>query len=234
MSYHAVATLAPVDAKKKRAAEHAVSLIENKMKVGLGTGSTATFAVLALGRRVREGLKVHGVPTSESTRKLAEKEGVPLLSFDEVERLDLCFDGADEADPQLNLTKGGGGALLREKVVAYASERFFCIVDDGKLVEKLHAFPLPVEIVPFAAKVVERAIARLGGQPTLRRREGKPYVTDNGLWILDCAFAPIDDPPTLARALSSIPGIAEHGLFCGMVAKMIVGTDDGVRVIERK
>ena len=227
------ASLSPVDKKKQRAAEHAVSLIENKMKVGLGTGSTATFAVLALGKRVREGLKVHGVPTSESTRKLAQQEGVPLLSFDDVERLDLCFDGADEADPQLNLTKGGGGALLREKVVAYASERFFCIVDDGKLVDRLHAFPLPVEIVPFAVKVVERALVRLGAQATLRQRDGKTYVTDNGLWILDCRFPPIEDPPTLARALSSIPGIAEHGLFCGMVHTMIAGTADGVRVIER-
>ena len=194
--------LSAVDAKKKRAAEHAVSLIEKGMKVGLGTGSTAKFAVLALAQRVREGLKVHGVPTSEATRALAQQEGVPLLSFDDVERLDLCFDGADEADPRLNLTKGGGGALLREKVVAYTSERFFCIVDDGKLVDKLHAFPLPVEIVPFAVKVVERALGRLGATPTLRTRDGKTYVTDNGLWILDCRFPPIDDPPTLAaRAL---------------------------------
>lgn len=223
----------PSDAKKRRAAEHAVSLIDKGMKVGLGTGSTANYAVIALGQRVREGLKVHGVPTSESTRRLAQQHGVPLLSFDDVERLDLCFDGADEADPQLNLTKGGGGALLREKVVAYASERFFCIVDDAKLVDKLHAFALPVEIVPFAAKVVERAIWRLGAQPMLRMRDHAPYVTDNGLWILDCRFPPIADPPTLARALSSIPGVAEHGLFCGMVDKMIVGTDEGVRIIER-
>lgn len=228
----ATASLSPQDAKKKRAAEHAVSLIDKGMKVGLGTGSTARFAVLALARRVRdEKLKVHGVPTSEATRKLAEEHGVPLLSFDDVERLDLCFDGADEADPQLNLTKGGGGALLREKVVAYASERFYCVVDDGKLVDKLHAFPLPVEIVPFAARVVERALLRLGAEPTLRQRDGKTYVTDNGLWILDCKFPPIADPPTLARALSGIPGVAEHGLFCGMVHTLIAGTDDGVKII---
>jgi ribose 5-phosphate isomerase A len=228
-------TLSPTDMKKKRAAEHAVSLIEKGMKVGLGTGSTAKFAVEALGRRVRdEGLKVHGVPTSEATRKLAQEQGVPLLSFDDVERLDLCFDGADEADPNLNLTKGGGGALLREKVVAYASERFYCVVDDGKLVDKLHAFPLPVEIIPFAHKVVERALVRLGMQPTLRQRDGKTYVTDNGLWILDCKTQPLDDPPALARALSSIPGVAEHGLFCGMVHALIAGTDTGTRVIEKR
>ncbi len=224
--------MATTDEKKQRAAEHAVSLIENKMKVGLGTGSTAKFAVEALGRRVREGLKVHGVPTSESTRKLAQEQGIPVLSFDDVERLDLCFDGADEVDKDLNLTKGGGGALLREKVVAYSSERFYCIVDDGKLKDKLHAFPLPVEIVPFAQKVVERALRRLGLEPTLRVRDGKTYVTDNGLWIVDCKMAPVDDPPRLATALSAIPGVAEHGLFCGMVHTLIAGTDDGVKVVQ--
>lgn len=220
------------DQKKQRAAEHAVSLIENKMKVGLGTGSTAKYAVEALGKRVREGLKVHGVPTSEATRQLAQALGISILSFDEVERLDMCFDGADEADGKLNLTKGGGGALLREKVVAYASEKFFCVVDDAKLVDKLHAFPLPVEVIPFALKVVERSLVKLGLTPTLRQRDGKTYVTDNGLWIVDCAMAPLDDPPRLAAALSSIPGVAEHGLFCGMVHTLIVGTDDGVKVIR--
>ena len=149
-------SLSAVDIKKKNAAEHAVSLVQSGMKVGLGTGSTAKFAVEALGRRIRdEGLKVKGVPTSEATRKLAVEQGVPLLSFEQADRLDLCIDGADEADPGLNLTKGGGGALLREKVVAFVSERFYCVVDDAKLVDKLHAFPLPIEVVPFAAKVVE-------------------------------------------------------------------------------
>ncbi|MBI1948905.1 MAG: ribose-5-phosphate isomerase RpiA [Deltaproteobacteria bacterium] len=227
-------TLGPVDQKKKNAADHAVSLITNGMKVGLGTGSTAKFAVEALGRRIKaEGLKVKGVPTSEATRKLALEQGVPLLSFEEADRLDLCIDGADEADAGLNLTKGGGGALLREKVVAFVSERFYCVVDDAKLVDKLHAFPLPLEVVPFAEKVVARELVRLGGQPMLRTRDGAPYLTDNGLWILDCRFPPIDDPPMLARALSSIPGIAEHGLFCGLTHALVVGTDQGVKVIER-
>jgi len=224
-----------IDSKKRRAAEHAVTFIENGMKVGLGTGSTAKFAVEALAKRVRnEGLKVVGVPTSEATRKQAEAEGIKLASFDDVTRLDVCFDGADEADKNLNLTKGGGGALLREKVVAFVSERFYCIVDDQKLVDKLHAFPLPVEVIPFAVKVVERSLVKLGAAPTLRQKKDGTgtYVTDNGLWILDCAFAPIEDPPTLARALSSIPGIAEHGLFCGMVHALIAGTDDGVKVIQ--
>lgn len=223
-----------IDAQKKRAAAHVVSLVDNHMKVGLGTGSTAKHAVAALGRRVRdEGLKIKAVPTSEATRQQAEAEGIPLVSFEHVDRLDVCFDGADEADARLNLTKGGGGALLREKVVAFTSERFFCIVDEGKLVEQLHAFPLPVEVVPFAARVVEREIERLGGRPTLRRRDGREYVTDNGLWILDCSFPPMKDPPALARALSAIPGIAEHGLFCGMVHQLVVGTDEGVRIFDR-
>lgn len=227
-------SLSVVDQKKKNAAEHAVAQIESGMRVGLGTGSTAKFAVMALGRRIKdEGLKIKGVPTSEATRALAVEHGVPLLSFEEADRLDVCIDGADEADPGLNLTKGGGGALLREKVVAFVSERFTCVVDDAKLVDKLHAFPLPIEVVPFAEKVVERELVRLGGQPVLRKRDGGPYLTDNGLWILDCRFPPIDDPPMLARALSSIPGVAEHGLFCGLAHALVVGTDSGVRVIER-
>jgi ribose 5-phosphate isomerase A len=225
--------LSLVDAQKKRAAEYAVGRIESGMRVGLGTGSTARFAVAALGARVRaEGLKVKAVPTSEATRRQAEEEGIPVVGFDTVDRLDLCFDGADEADPQLNLTKGGGGALLREKVVAFTSARFYCIVDRAKLVDKLHAFPLPVEVIPFAAKIVEREIRALGAEPTLRQRDGKPYVTDNGLWILDCRFPPIHDPPGLARAFAQIPGIAEHGLFCGMVHELVVGTDDGVQILK--
>lgn len=226
-------TLSPVDLQKKRAAEYAVAQIENGMKVGLGTGSTARFAVAALGERQRkEGIKVKAVPTSEATKKQAEEEGIAVVSFDHIDRLDMCFDGADEADPQLNLTKGGGGALLREKVVAFVSAKFYCIVDSAKLVDKLHAFPLPIEIVPFAQKMVEREVRALGGEPTLRQKDGKTYVTDNGLWILDCRFPPIDNPPLLAKAFSSIPGIAEHGLFCGMVHELIVGTDDGVTVIK--
>lgn len=226
-------TLSRVDAQKKRAADYAVGKIESGMKVGLGTGSTARFAVAALGARVRaEGLKVKAVPTSEATRRQAEEEGIAVVGFDTVDRLDLCFDGADEADPQLNLTKGGGGALLREKVVAFTSAKFFCIVDEAKLVDKLHAFPLPVEVIPFAVKIVEREVRALGAEPALRLRDGKPWVTDNGLWILDCRFPPIHDPPLLARAFAQIPGIAEHGLFCGMVHELIVGTDDGVRILR--
>lgn len=226
--------LSRVDQQKKRAAEHAVTLIESGMKVGLGTGSTARYAVAALGRRVREeGLKLKAVPTSEATRQQAIEEGITVVGFEHVDHLDLCFDGADEVDPQLNLTKGGGGALLREKVVAFSSSRFVCIVDDAKCVTHLHAFPLPLEVVPFAIKVVEREVAALGGVPTLRQKNGATFVTDNGLWILDCRFPPILDPPQLAKAFAGIPGIAEHGLFCGMVHDLVVGTDAGVTVTTR-
>jgi ribose 5-phosphate isomerase A len=226
-------TLARIDAQKQRAADYVVQKIESGMRVGLGTGSTARFAVAALGARIRaEGLKVKAIPTSEATRRQAEEEGIPLVGFDTVDRLDLCFDGADEADAQLNLTKGGGGALLREKVVVFTSASFYCIVDEAKLVDKLHAFPLPVEVIPFAARIVEREVRALGAEPVLRQRDGQPFVTDNGLWILDCKFPPIHDPALLARAFAQIPGIAEHGLFCGMVHELVVGTDDGVRVLR--
>lgn len=225
--------LSPVDQQKKRAAEYAVGLIETGMKVGLGTGSTARFAVAALGERLRnEGLKIKAVPTSEATRKQAVDEGITVVTFDQVDMLDMCFDGADEADPKLNLTKGGGGALLREKVVAHASSRFYCVVDEAKLVDKLHAFPLPLEVVPFAASAVRREVEKLGGAPTLRLSGTETYVTDNGLWILDCVFPPIENPPELAKAFKAIPGIAEHGLFCGMVHELVVGTNDGVKVIK--
>ncbi|HEY1097742.1 MAG TPA: ribose-5-phosphate isomerase RpiA [Myxococcota bacterium] len=227
--------LSRVDLQKKRAAEHAVSLIETNMKVGLGTGSTARFAVAALGQRIRdEGLKIKAVPTSEATKQQAIEEGITVVSFDQVERLDLCFDGADEVDPQLNLTKGGGGALLREKVVAFSSSRFVCVVDEAKCVPALHAFPVPLEVVPFAVKVVEREVRALGGEPTLRVRDGQPFVTDNGLLILDCRFPPIKEPALLAKAFASIPGIAEHGLFVDIVHDLVVGTDDGVQVTTRR
>jgi ribose 5-phosphate isomerase A len=225
--------LSPVDAQKQRAAQYAVAQIESGMTIGLGTGSTARFAVAALGARLRnENLKVKAIPTSEATRRQAQEEGIPLTHFDVVDRLDLCFDGADEADRRLNLTKGGGGALLREKVVAFTAARFYCIVDQAKVVEKLHAFPLPIEVIPFALKIVEREVKALGAEPVLRQKDGQPFVTDNGLWILDCRFPPIHDPPMLARAFAQIPGIAEHGLFCGMVHELVVGTDDGVQILK--
>ncbi len=176
----------------------------------------------------RQGLKVRGVPTSEATRRLADAEGIPLLTFDDVTSLDLAIDGADEADARLALIKGGGGALLREKVVARAAKRFVVIADSTKLVPTLGAFPLPVEVIPFASRVVADEIRRLGGEPFLRRtKDGATYVTDNGNWILDCRFGPITHPGRLASALDGVPGIAEHGLFVNMAALLIVGLPGG-------
>lgn len=226
--------LSPADLEKRAAAERAVEFVRDGMRIGLGTGSTASFAVKALGAKVRAGMRIQGVPTSEATRRLAESEGIPLLTFDDAQRLDLCIDGADEADRNLCLIKGGGGALLREKVVAFASARFLVVMDSKKLVERLGVFPLPVEVIPFAWRVVAREIESLGGAPALRKRDGVTMVTDNGNWILDCAFGAISDPPALARRLSGIPGIAEHGLFVGMATELIVGRGSGTEILTAR
>lgn len=228
------APLSDVEAEKFRAGARAAEFAEDGMLVGLGSGSTSKYAVRALGARVRAGLRIKGVPTSEETRRWAEAEGIPLVPLADVARLDLAIDGADEIDPALNLIKGGGGCHLREKVVASLAERFVVVADAKKLVPKLGAFSLPVEIAPFAESVVARAVERLGALPTLRRRGDAPYVTDNGLWILDCSFGRIEDPPALARALDALPGVAEHGLFCGMATLAVVGRRYGVELIPRR
>jgi ribose 5-phosphate isomerase A len=222
-----------VTEQKRRAAAAVVAMIEDGMKVGIGTGSTARFATELLGQRVAQGLRIHGIPTSEPARLLASQCGVPLTTFDKVTTLDFAYDGADEIDADHNLIKGGGGALLREKVVAHNAERFCCIVDQAKVVSRLGRFALPVEVVPFAVKTIERELVRLGAAPALRMNNDAPFVTDNGLWILDAAFGDIREPGLLAHALSSLPGVAEHGLFCGMVDTVIVGTDTGVNVFAR-
>lgn len=225
---------AEIEAEKRHAGERAALFVEDGMTVGLGTGSTAVHAVRALGARVRAGLRIRGVPTSEATRILAEAEGIPLAPLDDVERLDVAIDGADEIDSDLNLTKGGGGALLREKVVASLATTFVVIADAQKLVPRLGAFALPVEVVPFAVPTVARAIRRLGGEPTRRAKGGAPYVTDNGLAIFDCRFGRIEDPPALARALDAVVGVAEHGLFCGMTTYAVVGRRTGVEIVPRR
>jgi ribose 5-phosphate isomerase A len=224
-----------VDAQKDAAAARAVAEIRSGMTVGLGTGSTAAFAVKRLGARVREGLRIRGVPTSEGTRALAAAEGIPIVSLDDVDMIDVAIDGTDEADGNLDLIKGGGGALLREKVVAGLAKRFIVIADQNKLVPTLGAFPLPVEIVPFARAVVARSAATLGCEPSLRLgRDGRPFVTDNGNHILDCRFGRITDAAAIAARLDATPGVAEHGLFLGMAEILVLGQADGsVREIRR-
>jgi ribose 5-phosphate isomerase A len=227
-----------IDDQKRAAAKAALHYVKPGMKLGLGTGSTAKHFVDCIGDMVKAGFEIVCVPTSETTRKQAEALGIPLTTLDETPRLDLTVDGADELDGDLNLIKGGGGALLREKIVATSSKTMIVIADASKRVERLGAFPLPIEVIPFGVKAtawkIERAFDHVGctGKITLRVRDGKPFVSDNNNLILDCALGVIPDPPRLAAHLSGIPGIADHGLFIGIARKAILGTPVGVRTLE--
>jgi ribose 5-phosphate isomerase A len=228
------------EAQKRAAAARAVEFVRPGMKLGLGTGSTAKHFVDLLGERVKAGLDVICVPTSEATHAQAKSLGIPLTTLDDTPALDLTVDGADEIDPKLNLIKGGGGALLREKIVAAASARMIVISDPSKLVQTLGRFPLPVEVTPFgytATRIaVEKAISSLQKPGTLSLRKGKdghPFVTDGGHWIIDAALARIDDPEAMAHALSGIPGVMEHGLFVGLATLVIIGGPDGIKILER-
>jgi ribose 5-phosphate isomerase A len=222
---------------KEASGRRAAGFVEDGMTLGLGTGSTVHFALLGLSERIRaEGLRVRGVPTSLDTERKAREWGIPLLELGAADSLDLAIDGADEIDAQFRMIKGGGGALLREKVVASLARRVVIVVGENKVVARLGTtFALPVEVVPFALPSVARAIARLGCTPRERQREGKSYRTDNGNAILDCSFAQgIADPGALERALRTVPGVVESGLFLGLAHVLVVGKDDGsVEVRER-
>jgi len=219
--------------EKELTGRAAAALVRDGDVVGLGTGSTAYFMVIALGERVKTGMKIIGIPTSVKTGDLARSVGIPLTTLDEHPEIDITIDGADELDARLRLIKGGGGALLREKVVASASKKMVVIADSGKVVSVLGKFPLPVEVIAFARAVVEKKIASLGGSSKLRTKpDGSPYITDNGNQILDCSFGQILDPPALALKLSDIPGIVEHGLFIGIASMALIGR--GGRVEEMR
>jgi ribose 5-phosphate isomerase A len=223
------------DELKRLAAEAAVAQVEDGMVLGIGTGSTAAFAIEALARRVAQGLRVAGIPTSEHTARLARERGVALTSFAEHRRIDMTIDGADEVEiGSLNLIKGLGGALLREKIVASASARMVVIVDEGKLVERLgsHA-PVPVEIVPFGCEVTLDRLSGIEGRPALRMAGDQPFRTDGGNYIADCAFGGIQDAADLERRLAMMTGVVESGLFIGIASRVVVGTSTGVRVLER-
>jgi ribose 5-phosphate isomerase A len=230
-----------MDELKRQAAARALDFVQNGMRLGLGTGSTAKHFVELLGALVRDGLDIVGVPTSEATRADALRCGIRLTTLDEIDRLDLTVDGADEIDPHLNLIKGGGGALLREKIVAAASDRMIVIADDSKWVEALGRFPLPIEVVPFGLGATQRAIGTalakcgLSGQMAVRKgQNGHVFVTDGGHWIVDAHLGRITDPPHLARALASIPGVVEHGLFIGLASIAMLAGREGIRIIERR
>jgi len=221
--------------EKEAAGRAAAKLVREGDVVGLGTGSTAYFTVIALGERVKAGLKIIGIPTSIATADLARAVGIPLTTLDEHPEIDITIDGADEVDPMLNLIKGGGGALLREKVVASASKKMVVVADAAKMVPVLGKFPLPVEIISFARTVIEKKIASLGATIKLRMRpDGQPFVTDNGNQILDCSFGKIEDPSALELALNSTPGIVEHGLFIGLAKLVVVGRGTFVEEIRSK
>lgn len=222
-----------IDDDKRLAAEAAVAEIEAGMLVGLGSGTTAAHAIVAIGARVRAGLEIDAVATSFASARLAARHGIDLLDFEDVAAVDLVIDGADELDPELRAIKGAGGAMLREKVVATAAKRMIVVIDGSKRVDRLGAALVPVETLPFARSFVAAELRRLGAAPTLRGTGGDPYLTDQNNIVLDCAFTALDAPDELAAALAAIPGVLAHGLFLREVDTAYVAADGRVERIER-
>ena len=225
--------MANFEAEKAIAAGKAVEEVRDGMIVGLGTGSTAAYAVKRLSERIGHGLRITAVATSQATEALARRLAVPLIPFQQLSAVDLMIDGADEIDDRFQAIKGGGGALLREKVIADASTRVIIIVDSSKLVAKLGKFPLPVEVVPFASEFVRARLAELGARVTLRSTDGTPFLTDQGNYILDAALDEISRPSTIAAAVAAIPGVVEHGLFLDEIDTIIIARGDMVEVRHR-
>jgi ribose 5-phosphate isomerase A len=219
------------DQEKEAAARASLRYVKDGQVVGLGTGSTAAYFIKLLGDQVKNGLRIRGIPTSVRSRELAESLGIPLTTFDECQEIDVTIDGADEVDPQLRLIKGGGGAMLREKIVASATKQLVIVADASKQVPRLGKFPLPVEVIRFAQALVAQRIAALGAEVQLRvGADGKPYVTDENNHILDCRFGEIRDADSLARELSEMPGVVEHGLFIGMASVVLFAR--GSEIVE--
>jgi ribose 5-phosphate isomerase A len=218
------------DQEKEAAARASLRFIKDGQVVGLGSGSTASHFIRLLGERVRNGLRIRGIPTSVRSKELALGLGIPLTTLDECLEIAVTVDGADEVDPQLRLIKGGGGALLREKIVASATRQLVIVADATKQVPVLGKFPLPVEVIQFAQTLVAKRISALGAQVRLRTENGKPYVTDENNHILDCHFGAIPDADRLARQLSDMPGVVEHGLFIGMASTVLFAK--GSEIVE--
>ncbi|MEA4960843.1 ribose-5-phosphate isomerase RpiA [Lutispora sp.] len=220
---------------KRFAAERAVDYIQENMVVGLGTGSTAYWAIHKLGLKVQEGLNIWAIATSIQSEDIAKKLGIRLISFSEINEIDITIDGADEVDFNFNLIKGGGGALLREKIVAANSKQFIIVVDESKLVKRLGKFPLPIETVKFGYEATLKKLHRLGCEPRLRMIDDKAYITDNGNYIVDCHFGSIEDSQELHDKINRIPGVVDNGLFVNMTRKVIVGYQNGkIRELDKR
>ncbi len=221
------------DLEKEAAARASLQYIKDGQVVGLGTGSTAAYFIKLLGEKVKNGLRVRGIPTSDRSEELARSLGIPLITLDDCQEIDVTVDGADEVDPELRLIKGGGGAALREKIVASATKKLVIVADASKQVAWLGKFPLPVEVIRFAQALVAKRIAALGAQVAVRKNaDGSPYVTDENNHILDCRFGEIADPNRLAQQLSEMPGVVEHGLFIGMASVALFAR--GGEIVELK
>lgn len=222
------------DQEKEAAARASLKFVKEGYVVGLGTGSTAAHFIQLLGEQVKQGLKIRGIPSSVRSREQAASLGIPLITFDDCQQIDVTVDGADEVDPELRLIKGGGGALLREKIVASATRQFVVVADATKQVPVLGKFPLPVEVIKFARALVAKKIEALGARVELRQDGEDPYLTDENNYILDCHFGQISDASVLARQLSDMPGVVEHGLFIGMASVVLVATGNEVAELRAK
>ena len=221
---------------KKLAAEKAVEEVEDGMIVGLGTGSTMKYTLKKLGKLVRNGLKIQGIATSVNTKRIAQEEGIPLTTIDKHPEIDITIDGADEVDSSLNLIKGGGGALTREKIIAYNSKKVVIIIDDSKIVKALGIdFPLPVEVIKFGWTSTKKALESFGCGVALREIiQGEPFITDNGNYILDCEFEYILEPEQLEKDINNIPGVVENGLFINLTHQVIVGGKQGIITLDKE
>lgn len=222
-----------IEGNKKIAAERAAAYIQDGMIVGLGTGSTVYWTIKKIGERIKAGLKIKGIPSSSKTERLAIEYGIPMTDFSKVRKIDLTIDGADEIDPHFNLIKGGGGALLREKIVGVSAKEVIIVADHLKMVSHLGKFPLPVEVVPFGWEITAHTAAQLGCSPALRMKDGRIFTTDNGNYILDCSFESIANPYLTHQQLKLIVGVVETGLFVGMADKIIIGESNEVKVLKK-
>ncbi|MDP4550654.1 ribose-5-phosphate isomerase RpiA [Alkalihalobacillus macyae] len=219
--------------EKQLAGEKAASYVQNGMVVGLGTGSTVYWTILKIAEMVQNGLSITGVPTSKETEKLALEHGIPLIPLEEVSSIDLTIDGADELNDELTLIKGGGGALLREKIIAYHSTHMIVVADSSKVVSDLGTFPLPVEVVPFGYQKTLHVLQGMGCEPSIRKKNDSLFITDNGNYIVDCAFESIPYPSTLHERINQIPGVVENGLFIGYAEKAIIGNGSTITFLEK-